>query len=179
MKKCSVGFSVVLQTIVDREPYLWWYWLPEWCIKQCYDKPPAEGLRLEEVWAEGAMNRWHSCILYLIQMHWYAAWKHKFQKHSWFNPLTRLSIHTADNSLLPLLYLNSVSTVSGCYIINIHSCHQGRMLWIRFMAYHPHIEFHYCKILTYLSYDYRSFSNISGIDLSVSTYRKVSYLQPN
>ena len=27
------------KTIGDREQYLWRYWLPECCIKQCYDKP--------------------------------------------------------------------------------------------------------------------------------------------
>jgi len=28
---------------VDREQYLWRYWLTEGCIKQCYDKPMGDG----------------------------------------------------------------------------------------------------------------------------------------
>jgi len=44
-------------------------------------------------------------------------------------------------------------------------CHQDRRLWIGRMAYHPNTGFHYCKFLSYLLYDYGSFSNISGMDL--------------
>jgi hypothetical protein len=39
------------------------------------------------------------------------------------------------------------------------------------MEYHVHTGFHYCKLLTFLAYDYGSFINISGknflIDLDV------------
>jgi len=37
-------------------------------------------------------------------------------------------------------------------------------LSIGLIVYHPHTRFHYSKILTYLSYNYGSFSNISGFD---------------
>jgi hypothetical protein len=85
-----------------REPDLWGYWLPECCIKQCYDKPAGDGC-LQEVWAGGAMK--------------YA--NKGFRKHSWFTPLTRLSIHIADTSPLLLQYLWSVSIFSGRCIIYI------------------------------------------------------------
>jgi len=49
----------------------------------------------------------------------------------WCTPLTILSIHTADNSLLHLLLLRSKSILAGCPIINISSCHQGMKLsWV-------------------------------------------------
>jgi len=77
-------------------------------------------------------------------------------------------------SVLPLLYLSSVNIVSGCHIINLRCCHQDRKLWIRPMAYHPHTGFHYSTLLFSLSYDYGSFSSISGMGLGASGYRKVS-----
>jgi len=40
------------------------------------------------------------------------------------------------------------------------------------MAQHTHTKFHYSKLLSYLSYDYGNFSNISGIDLGGSGYRQ-------
>jgi len=45
------------------------------------------------------------------------------------------------------------------------------------MASHPHTAFYYSKLLTYLSY-YGCFSNISGMDLCGSGYRKMSNLYP-
>jgi len=41
------------------------------------------------------------------------------------------------------------------------------------MEYHPHTGFHYCKPLTYLSYDYGGFINISGMDLDETGYGQV------
>jgi len=82
----------------------------------------------------------------------------------WFTPLTRLSIHTADNFLLTLLFLMSVSILSGCPIINICSCLQDMKLsWIGLMAFRPYTGFHYSKLPNYLSYDCGNFSNISGM----------------
>ena len=67
---------------------------------------------------------------------------------------------------LPLMSLKSPSILSGCLIVNIHSCHQDRKLsWVGPMEYHPHAGFHYSKLLTYLCHDYSSFRNISGLDL--------------
>ena len=72
-------------------------------------------------------------------------------KHSWFTPLIRFSIHAADKSLLPLLFLRSVSILSGCPVINIRSCHEDTYLsWIGPIAYHPHTRFHYSKLCNYL-----------------------------
>jgi len=75
-------------------------------------------------------------------------------KHSWFTPLIRFSIQAADNSLLPLLFLRSVSILSGCPVINIRSCHEGlKLSWIGPTTYHPHTRFHYstlCNCLLWL-----------------------------
>jgi len=81
----------------------------------------------------------------------------------WFTPLTRLSIHTADNCLPPLLFLRSLSILSCCPIINICICLQDMNLsWIGPM-YNQRTGFHYWKLLTYLPYDCGNFSNISGM----------------
>ena len=72
-------------------------------------------------------------------------------KHSWFTPLIRFSIHAADKSLLPFLFLRSVSILSGCHVINIRSCHEDTNLsWIGPIAYHPHTRFHYSTLCNYL-----------------------------
>jgi len=47
------------------------------------------------------------------------------------------------------------------------------------MASHGHTGFHYTKLVTYLSYDYGWFSDISDMDLGVSGYRKMPNLHPN
>jgi hypothetical protein len=58
-------------------------------------------------------------LLYLIgQVLWCAVGKQNFQKHSCFMPLIGLSIHKADNSVLPVLFVRSLSILSGCPIIN-------------------------------------------------------------
>ena len=41
------------------------------------------------------------------------------------------------------------------------------------MVYHLHTGFHYCKLLTCLSYEYGSLSYISGMDLGGSVYRQI------
>jgi len=41
------------------------------------------------------------------------------------------------------------------------------------MAYHPHTGVHYCKLPTYLSDEYGSFTNISDIDLGESGSRQI------
>jgi len=41
------------------------------------------------------------------------------------------------------------------------------------MIYHPRIGFHYRKLLTCLSNNYDSFSNIPGMDLGGSGYRQI------
>jgi len=42
-----------------------------------------------------------------------------------------------------------------------------KLSWIGPIANHPHTRLHYCRLHTYLSHDYGSFSNISGNDLDV------------
>jgi hypothetical protein len=52
-------------------------------------------------------------------------------KHPWFTPLMIFSIHIVYISLLPLLFLRSVSIWSGCPVINIRRCHEDMKLsWI-------------------------------------------------
>jgi len=76
--------------------------------------------------------------------------KTQHSKHSWFTPLMSFCIHTADNCLLHLLFLSSVSILSGCPVINIRSCHEGMLSWIGPTTYHPHTRFQYSKLQTYL-----------------------------
>jgi hypothetical protein len=157
----------------DREQYLWRYWLPERYIKQWHDKPTGDGW-LQEVWAGGAMKQCHCCISYLGQVLWCAVGKQKFWGYYWFTPLTTLSIQTADNCLLPLLFFRCLTILSGCHIFNICFGHQDMKLWwIGPIAYHPHTGFYYSKLLTYLSHDYGRFSNISGMVLNGSEYRQI------
>jgi len=146
----------------DREQDLWRYWLPEGCIKKWYDQPQ------QQVWTGGAMKQWPCCISYLGQALWHTEWKNKI-KTLRLSPLTGVHIDIADSRVLPVMFHRSLSILSGCPIINIHSCHQYKKLsWLGPMEYHPHIRFHYSKLPNYLSYDYGSFIKISGIDLDES-----------
>ena len=87
----------------------------------------------------------------------------------WLSPLTRIHVTIADSYVLPLLFLKSLSILSGCPVINIHSCHQDRRLsWVGPMEYHPHTGFHYSKVLSCMFHDYVSFINISGMYLDGS-----------
>jgi len=102
----------------------------------------------QEKWAVEGMKQWHCCILYFDQVLWRTEWKHKIQ-NVWLSPLTRIHIDVADSSVLPLLFLRSLSILSGCPVIKICSCYQYRKLsWVWSIEYHPHIGFHYSKILT-------------------------------
>jgi hypothetical protein len=89
-----------------------------------------------------------------------------------FSQPTRIHIDVADSSVLPLLFVSSLSILSGCCIINIHSCHHqnGKLSCVGQMEYHPHTRIHYPKRLTYLSYDYGIFIYISGMELDKSGY---------
>jgi hypothetical protein len=108
---------------------------------------------------------WRSTPTYRVKTH--------DSMYSCFTPLMKFSIHTADNSLLPLLFLRSMSILSGCPTINICSCHQDMKLsWIGPIADHPHTRLHYCKFLAYLSHVYGRFSNIWGNDLDVNGIEK-------
>jgi len=112
----------------------------------------------QEVWVGGGMKCWHCQILYLGQVLWCAVWKHKFQEYFWSTPLTRIYIDVAGSCVLPLLFLRSLRIVSGCHIINICGGHQVLINWIHGVS--STYRFNHSKLLTYLSYEYGSFSNI-------------------
>ena len=77
------------------------------------------------------MKHCHCCISYLGQSTLTYTVKTEDLKHSWFTLLMRFFIHTAHNSVLPLLFLKSVSIWSGCPVINIRRCHEDMKLsWI-------------------------------------------------
>ena len=128
----------------------------------------------QEVWAGGAMKQWPCCILYLVQAVWHVEWKHEIR-----NVLIVTTDHnphwcSRQLSVLPLMFLKSLCSLSGCPVINICSCHKDRKLsWVGTMEYHAHAEFHYSNLLTYLCHGYSSFSNISGMDFGGSGYRQV------
>ena len=63
----------------------------------------------------GGMKIWHCCVSYLVQVHWCAVCKHKFQ--TLIHTTDQLCIHTADNCLLPLLFLRFLSILSCSPII--------------------------------------------------------------
>jgi len=97
------------------------------------------------------MNHWHCCIWYLGQVLWCAVCRHKVQKHFWSTPLTRITIDVADSFVLPLLFLRSLSGLSGCRIINICVAHQDvKLRLIGPMVYRLYTGFHYCKLVTCL-----------------------------
>jgi hypothetical protein len=65
------------------------------------------------------------------------------------SPLSTISISVACSWQLPLLFLRSLSILSGCSIIHTCSCRQGMKLsWFGPKAYCPHTGFHYSKLLT-------------------------------
>ena len=151
----------------DREQDLWKYWLPEGCIKHWYDKPTGDGCFCKKC---GLGDKWKidtpvSHTLSNCTDVQCANTRFRY----WFTPLTRLSIYTTDNCLLPLLFLTSLSILSCCPVINICSFLQDMKLsWIGPMTFHPYTGFHYSVLLNYLSYDCSNFSNISGMECSGS-----------
>ena len=154
----------------DGEQDLWRYS----CIKQWCDKPSCYDC-LSKKCEQG--EQWSSdlcCILYLVWALWHTEWKHKIQNVLIITTDHNPHCHSRLLSVLPLMFLKSLCVLSGCPVINIHSCHQDRELsWVGPMEYHPHTGFHYSKLLTYLCHYYSSFSNISGLDLGGSGYRQV------
>jgi len=142
-KKCSVGFSMMLQSHRWERTRFVKVLTALSCIMQWYNKPTGDDC-LQEVWAEGAMKHWNYCISYIWQVLWCAVGKQKFWKYYWFTPLTTFSIHTADNCLLPSLFLTSLSIFSCWPIININSYHQDvKLSCIGLTAYHPLTAFHF------------------------------------
>ena len=93
---------------------------------------------MQEVFVGEAKKQWRCCISYLSQAVQHTEWKPTFET-LWFSRLIRISINVADLSLLHLLFLRSLSILSGYPIINIFGCHQDTKLWIGHMAHHKHI----------------------------------------
>ena len=85
---------VLVRCNKDREQDLYWYRLPEGCIKQWCEKPSGYGC-LSKKCEQGE----HEAVTLLYLVPW-----------------------------LPLMSLKSPSILSGCLIVNIHSCHQDRKL---------------------------------------------------
>jgi hypothetical protein len=117
----------MLQSQGDREQELWRYRPPEGCIKQRYDKHSGYGC-LSKKCEQG--EQWNSdlavspTLAKLSDIHSENA---GFEMY-WLSPLTTIPIDIADSSVLPLLFLNSLCSLSGCPIINIHSCYQYKKL---------------------------------------------------
>jgi hypothetical protein len=91
----------------------------------------------------------------------------------WLSPLTIISIDITNISLLPLLFLWSLSILAGCPVINTCSCHQDlKLFWMGPMAYDYILAFmiqnlwHICFMIMEV------FSNISGMYLWLG-YREV------
>jgi len=157
----------------DREQDLWRYWLSEGCIKQWCDKSSDCGC-VSKKCEQGEHEA--VTLLYLVSSQGTQTYMVRKQdsRTYWLSRLTRIHIDVADSSVLPLLFLKSLCILSCCPTINIRSCHQDRKLsWVGPMEYHLHTGFHYFKLLTYLSHDYSSFSNISGLDLEGNVYGQV------
>jgi hypothetical protein len=96
----------------------------------------------------GGMNTGHLRISYLIQVLQCTVCNHKFQKYYRFTQLTVVYIHTADNTLLPLLFLRSDIILSGFPIIILCSCQQeGKLSCIRPKAYNPQTRLRYSNFL--------------------------------
>ena len=95
-------------------------------------------------------EQWNNdlAVSHTLSKHSEIQWKHSIQN---IMIITTDTIHiaVADSCVLPLLFLQSVSILSCCPVVNIHSCHQDRqLLWVGRSQYHPHTGFRYCKLLT-------------------------------
>ena len=110
----------------DREQDLWSYWVPESCIKQWCDKPAGYGCLSKkcELWV-----RWSSDLAVsrtLAKLSDIHSENPRFETLC-FTPLTSISSDIAVRSLLPLLFLRSLSSP----IINVCSCLQVlKLSWI-------------------------------------------------
>jgi hypothetical protein len=156
----------------DREQDLWRYWLSAGCNKQWYDRASGYGC-LNNKCLKG--EQWSSDLAVSCTLTKHSDIQSENTSYkTWLSPLTTIHIDLADSSVLPLLFLKSLSILSCCPIINTQSCQQDRKFsWVELMEYHPLTGFHYCILLTYLAHDYNSFINISGMDLDGSGYRQV------
>jgi len=110
----------------DREQVLWRYRLSEGCIKQWFDKPSGCGcLRKKcELWEQWSSDLAVSCVQ---SKHSNIESENTVYETLCITPLTSISSDTAVRSLIPLLFLRSLSSPT----INIHSCLQDlKLSWI-------------------------------------------------
>ena len=121
----------------DREQDLWRYRLPEVCIKQRYDKPSGCGC-VSKKCEQG--EQWSSDLAVshiLSKLSNIQSENTRFETLC-FPPLTGICSDTAVRSVLPLLFLRSLSSP----IINICSWLQDlKLLWIGPKEYLPHTGF--------------------------------------
>ena len=154
----------------DREQDLWRYRLPEGCIKQRYDKRSGYVCLSKkcELWEQWSSDIAVSCALTKLSN--IQSGNTVFETY-WLSLLTSISSDAADSSLLPLLFVRSLSSpiINIVVASKIWSCHE-----LDCMEYHPHAGFYYSKLVTYLCHDYSRLINISGINLNGSEYRQVS-----
>jgi len=124
---CKISALLVLvwyyKARSDREQDLWRYRLSEGCIKQGCDKPLICGCLSNEVWGGGAWSSNHAVSCTLAKESNIQSENTVFETLC-FTPLTSISSDTAVRSLIPLLFLSSLSSP----IINICSCLQDLKL---------------------------------------------------
>ena len=122
-------------------------YMPEGCSKQWCNKPIGDGCQ-QDVWLGGAMKHWHFCILCLSRCSDVRYGNTGFRKHSSFTPLTRLSNHIADTSLLAFI----VSQVCEHFFRLLYYLHTScqndvKLSWIGSMVYVPHFGFSVANFL--------------------------------
>jgi hypothetical protein len=97
----------------DREHDLWRYWQSEGCIKQRCDRASGDGCQTKkcELW-----EQWSSdlAICRTLAKHSDIQIENVRCDSLWLSLLTGFHIDKADSSLLPLLFLRSLSILSGC-----------------------------------------------------------------
>ena len=80
-----------------------------------------------KLWAGGAMKQRHCCISYLDQAVWHPEWKHSIWNIQIITAEQNLNV--ADSSLLPLLFLRSLSILwIYMYIVSHNSSREHRAL---------------------------------------------------
>ena len=153
----------------DREQELWGYWLPEGCIKQWCDKPSGYGC-LSKKCEQG--EQWSSALAVSYTLAKLSDIQHENTRLETlcFTPLTGIFSDTAVRSVLPLLFLRSLSspTVNICSCLQEWNCHE-----LDCMQCHPHTGFPSSKFLTYLCHDYSRIINISVTNIDGIEYEQI------
>ena len=173
-RKCAVLVSVwCCKCTGDREQSLWRYWSPEGCINKWYDKPKCYGCLCKEC---GPWLKWSSGFLYLVTWPSHPTYRVKTQdlkhhdSHHWpENPFTQqIPICFVYCFLYLWAFCQALLLLTYLFAIKIWSCYEVDPWHIIHI-----LGFTIPKLLTYIPYDYGSFSIISSIDLCWSVYRQV------